>query len=189
MEMTIRNSFGLLEEVTGSIRYLWKENPVNYTSTAFSVIMRTETRYFSMTSIEQVQLVLKYFGFTKTELATIIGISRPALYAWIDGTSEPSGENHNKLMKLAQMAHEVDACPGKPLFHGYIDRPLPGYNKSLLDYLSGNLDNVKTVNSLVRKIYQLTQERRDRLNAIPKARYVSESYSLEDNLESLENGE
>lgn len=189
MEITNRNSVGLLEEVTGPLRYAWKNDPATYSTTTFLVIMKKEPYYFPMTPIEQVHLVLKFFGFTKTELAMIIGISRPALYAWIDGTSEPSGENHEKLMKLAQMAHDINACPGNSLFHGYIDRPLPGYEKSLLDYLSGNPDKTKTVTSLVQKIYELTQKRRERLDAIPKATYVSESGSLEDNLELLKNAE
>jgi len=87
------------------------------------------------------------------------------------------------------LAHDIDTCPVKPLFHGYIDKPLPGYEQSLLEYLQSNHHDMSTVRNLVRKIYKITQERRDRLDASLKAVYVTSPGTLETNLAVLNNGE
>lgn len=188
MEMTCRYTYGLFEQVTGPALYGWMNKPETYSTTSFLVIVRNDPVYITMSPTEQVRLILSFYGFTKTELAQIIGISRPALYAWIDGTSEPDKENHDKLSALAQLAHDMQADPSVTLFHGYINRTIPGYDRSLLEYLSGTLDDMALLRVLVRKISHMTVERRERLDAMPKPRYSVEATTLDDNLSSLSDG-
>lgn len=188
MEINDRGNYRFYEEVTGPSLYRRMNKLETFSTTGFVLILLNERACFSMTSIEQVRLILSFYGFSKTELARIIGISRPALYAWLDGTSEPAGENHDKLLQLAQFAHDSNPNPAISLFHGYIDRAIPGYEKSLLEYLSGPLDDKVFISALVQKIYRMTGERRDRLATIPKAKYPSELSTLDDNLAYLGNG-
>lgn len=186
MEITCRQGYGFFDSVTGPLQYVWRNKPETYSTTAYIIIPK-QPEYFSLTSIEQVRFVLSFYGFTKTELASIIGISRPALYAWMDGTSEPTGENYDKLAQLSQLAHEIDPKPVNPLFHGFINRVIPGYSKSLLEYLLSKSENINSLQGLVREIYRLTEERLERLNTLPKARFATNSEILDDNLISLEN--
>jgi len=188
MEMKIRNNYGLFEEVTGPALYGWMNKPETYSTTSFIVIVRNDPIHITMSPTEQVRLILSFYGFSKTELAQIIGISRPALYAWIDGTSEPERENHDKLSALAQLAHDMRADPSFTLFHGYINRPIPGYDKSLLEYLSGTLDDMDFLSALVKNISRMTVERKERLDTMPKARYSVDTSTLDDNLSSLSDG-
>lgn len=188
MEMNCRNSYGLFEEVTGPALYGWMNKPETYSTTSYIVIVRNDPVYITMSPTEQVRLILSFYGFTKTELAQIIGISRPALYAWIDGTSEPDNENHDKLSALAQLAHDMRADPSFTLFHGFVNRPIPGYGKSLLEYLSGTLEDMVFLSTLVRKLSHMTVERRERLGAMPKAHYSVDTSTLDDNLSSLSDG-
>lgn len=188
MEMTCTGSYGFLEEVTGPALYAQMKKPETYSTTSYIVIVRKEPVYISLASCEQVRLILSFYGFTKTELAKIIGISRPALYAWLDGTSEPTGANYEKLSTLAQLAHDIDVEPSVSLFHAYVKRPIPGYEKSLLEYLSGKLENMVFLSTLIRKLFQMTVERQGRLDSIPNARYSVDSVTLEDNLSSLSDG-
>ncbi len=183
MGMTCLNNFGLFEEASGPSFYTWKNDQATYSSPAFSVITGKDTQRLSMPPLEQIQLILKFYGFSKTQLAAVLGISRPALYAWMDGSSEPSPENYNKLMAISEIAYEIDASPTVPLFHAYVDKLFPGYEKSLIAFLSEGPDNSQTIKNLVRNIYQLTLDRRKRLEATPKATYASESDFLRENLE------
>jgi len=162
--------------------------PENFSTTGFLVIVRDEPVYFSMPPAEQVRLILSFYGFTKSELARLIGISRPALYAWIDGTSEPDTGNLDKLSALAQLAR--DTCPDRSftLFHGYVDRPIPGYDKSLLEYFSGMIDDRAFLIVLVKKIALMTVERRERLDVMPKARFSVDTSTLDVNLSRLSDG-
>lgn len=186
--MTCRNSLGIFEEVTGPMLYGWMNGLDTYSTTSFVIIVRHEPAYFTLSPSEQVRLILAFYGFTKTQLAQIIGISRPALYAWLDGTSEPESANHDKLSCMAQLAHDVDAEPAFPLFHGYITRPIPGYDKSLIDYMTGTLTDRVLLSRLIKKIADMTVERRDRLQAMPKPMFLIEEATLDENLDSLSDG-
>ncbi len=162
--------------------------PDTYSTTSYIIIVRNEPVYFTLSPPEQVRLILAFYGFTKTQLAQIIGISRPALYAWLDGTSEPESANHDKLAALAQLAHDVGAEQSITLFHGYVTRPIPGYEKSLIDYMTGALADGDFLARLIKKIVAMTVERRDRLQAIPKPMFPVDESTLDENLTSLSNG-
>ncbi len=80
---------------------------------------------------EKIQKVLTFYSLGKSHLCKITGISRPALYAWIDGNSEPETENFVKVEQLYSLARELDVTGNQVIHHGFIDKVLPGEMKSL----------------------------------------------------------
>jgi len=80
---------------------------------------------------EKIQKVLSFYNLGKSHLCKITGISRPALYAWIDGTSEPDTGNFAKVEQLYAIARELDVAGNQSIHHGFIDRALSGEKKSL----------------------------------------------------------
>ena len=81
--------------------------------------------------VEKIQKVLSFYNLGKSHLCKITGISRPALYAWIDGDSEPDTENFAKVEQLYSIARELDVTGKESIHHGFVDRALPGEEKSL----------------------------------------------------------
>lgn len=81
--------------------------------------------------VEKIQKVLSFYNLGKSHLCKIAGISRPALYAWIDGSSEPDTENFAKVEQLYAIARELDVVGNQSIHHGFVDKALPGESKSL----------------------------------------------------------
>jgi hypothetical protein len=98
---------------------------------------------------EKVQRVLSFYNLGKSHLCKIIGISRPTLYAWIDGDSEPDTENFAKVEQLYAIAREFDVTGKESIHHGYVDKALPGKEKSLYQIFVENskldLDSIKNL--------------------------------------------
>jgi transcriptional regulator with XRE-family HTH domain len=134
---------------------------------------------------DQLLLIIGFFGFSNTEISRICGVSRPTVYAWIDG-KEPKTENLNKIKNLAQIAFDIAPEPACPLFHHYSEEPIQGYEKSLVDYLIEDTQDRDFIVRLASTIYQMSKERRERIAAIPKAKYGDDPSILEYNLDSFE---
>ena len=98
---------------------------------------------------EKIQKVLSFYNLGKSHLCKITGISRPALYAWIDGNSEPDTENFAKVEQLYAIAREFDVTGTESIHHGYIDKALPGKEKSLYQLFVENskldIDSIKNL--------------------------------------------
>ncbi len=140
---------------------------------------------------EQVRLILGFFGFSKSELAKIMTVSRPALYAWLDGESEPARENADRLSALAAIARDFDATLARPLFHAYIDRPVPGYSRSLLDILQDSPIDLGLLRPIVDQISRMTRDRERRIEggrtvSVPSApSRETQERNIEDNLSAI----
>jgi transcriptional regulator with XRE-family HTH domain len=141
---------------------------------------------------EQVKFVLAFYGFSKSDLARIIGITRPALYAWLDGKSEPGVENIKMLLPLVRIASGIDSRPLRPLFHGYVERILDGNTRSLLDMLTGEALDWQAIARLTHQIFGLSRERDMRIeacrpideNAMKRSKSASDD-NLYDNLMAI----
>lgn len=92
---------------------------------------------------EKIQKVLSFYNLGKSHLSKILGISRPSLYAWIDGSSEPAPQNFAKVEQLYSIICELRDTDDKSIHHGFIDNALPGQNKSLYQLFVEN-NNLKT---------------------------------------------
>lgn len=91
---------------------------------------------------EIVKYVLKFYGLGKTHLCNIAGISRPALYAWLNNGVKPDLTNFNKVRVLYNIAQELNPAHDKEILWSYLEQPLPNTQKSLYDLMveSPNLD-------------------------------------------------
>jgi DNA-binding transcriptional regulator YiaG len=136
----------------------------------------------------QVHMILDSFGLSKSDLAKILGVTRPALYAWLDGKSEPNVENLKRLHAIYSIIKAWPNAKKQPLFHAYIERPVGGNSHSLIELLSASSIDVEQVRALLRVIQSMTAEREIRIG---KDRTMVESASnlkdeqeqiLEDNL-------
>ncbi|MDR2785568.1 MAG: hypothetical protein LBB83_06610 [Treponema sp.] len=111
-------------------------------------------------------------------------VSRPAVYAWLEGT-EPEKGKQQKIKKLAQTAFDIDTNPNYPLFHEFINKPVLNYEKSLVDILSSKKKIGASFPKLVRDIYRLTKERRERLESPGGSGYTGNDSILDYNLDSI----
>ena len=94
-------------------------------------------------SLDEDEQVLSFYNLGKSHLSKILGISRPSLYAWIDGSSEPAPQNFAKVEQLYSIICELRDTDDKSIHHGFIDNALPGQNKSLYQLFVEN-NNLKT---------------------------------------------
>ena len=102
--------------------------------------------------VEKIQKVLSFYNLGKSHLCKIAGISRPALYAWIDGNSEPDTENFEKVEQLYSIARELDVTGNESIHHGFVDRALPGEEKSLYQLF---VENTKLDIDSIKKLVQV----------------------------------
>lgn len=99
---------------------------------------------------EKIQKVLSFYNLGKSHLCKITGISRPALYAWIDGISEPDTENFAKVEQLYSIARELDVTGKESIHHGFIDKALPGKEKSLYQlFVENSKLDIASIKNLV----------------------------------------
>jgi len=125
-----------------------------------------------ITTREQLMLISAFFGFSKSSLGEIFGVTRQSIYNWFDNI-EPDNEHYKKIQRMADVVLEVDPAPSQPVFHVYLNDIIEGYSKSLFDYLLEDEFNKDTVVRLSKTIYEMSKERWERIDAIPKAKYGS----------------
>jgi len=159
----------------------------------------SETKDFTRTVVyeepsvpSQVRMILDSFGLSKSDLAKILGITRPALYAWLDGKSEPNVENIKRLKTMYDIIKTWPDTQRQPLFHAYIERPIAGNSLSLIEMLSASSIDAEKVRGIVRVIQSMTAERDARIgkdqakSASAKISKDKQEQLLEDNLLAIE---
>jgi transcriptional regulator with XRE-family HTH domain len=125
-----------------------------------------------ITTRERLMLISAFFGFSKSRLGEIFGVTRQSIYNWFDNI-EPDIEHYEKIQRLADVVLEVDPAPSQSIFHVYLKDIIKGYSKSLFDYLLDDDFNKDTVIRLSKTLYEMSKERWKRIDAIPKAKYGS----------------
>jgi len=81
-------------------------------------------------------LVSAMLGLGKSDIARILGVSRPTLYAWLSGASEPLDGSHSELLR--RLAGLVTSCcrgSSRPLYYRYVEEPLQDESRSIRDLL------------------------------------------------------
>jgi transcriptional regulator with XRE-family HTH domain len=125
-----------------------------------------ETAFLSYPELSvqvQVRLVLGKLGLSKSDLAKILGVTRPTLYAWLDGRIEPKSENASRLAAIASIVNEDAGLKDQPLFHAYIERRISGYSLSLLEALSEPSLDTSLIKGMIAKIRMMTSDRNNRI--------------------------
>lgn len=86
---------------------------------------------------EQLQFIRQHLCLTMSDLASLLGVSRPTAYAWLGG-DEPKGDNYANIVRLSRIAGQFEA-----LNLAHLDRLLrrPVFEgRSLLDRLKAEED-------------------------------------------------
>ncbi len=91
------------------------------------------------------QKVLSFYNLGKSHLCKIAGVSHSSLYAYLDGNSEPDTDNFAKVEQLYLIARELDLSGKGSIHHGFVDKPLPGEEKSLYQIQNCGLKTSKEV--------------------------------------------
>ncbi|WP_297646982.1 hypothetical protein [uncultured Treponema sp.] len=131
--------------VSENVSTLMFDRPIPYV-----YIMEDKSAVDTIPVADKIQKVLSFYNLGKSHLCKIIGISRPALYAWLDGSSEPDIENFAKVDQLYSMARELDISGNQTIYHGFVDKPLPGEGKSLYQlFIENSSLDIGSVKKLV----------------------------------------
>lgn len=70
----------------------------------------------------QLEFIRQTLGLNVSDLASALGVSRPTVYAWLEG-DEPSPENYKQIARLKRVADEVDRL-AIPRFEKLLKRPI-----------------------------------------------------------------
>lgn len=134
-------------------------------STPFDPIYEKLDHAFADTVSEKIQKVLSFYNLGKSHLCKILGISRPSLYAWIDGNSEPEPQNFAKVEQLYSIISELSGADNKSIHHSFVDNVLPGQNKSLYQLFVEN-NNLKTqeIKNLIQNALVKSISRKENIN-------------------------
>jgi transcriptional regulator with XRE-family HTH domain len=76
----------------------------------------------------------RYFSLTVTDLARVLRVERPTIYAWLKGSSAPHSGNLRRLEKIYRLAQEWRAKSSIPM-GTYVREPFDD-GRSVLDYLA-----------------------------------------------------
>jgi DNA-binding XRE family transcriptional regulator len=137
--------------------------------TSYSLQLTKKPNSF-ITTQEQLMLITAFFGFSKSKLAEIFGVTRQSIYNWFND-DEPVNEHWKKIKRLADVVSEVTIEPSQPIFHIYANEIMEGYAKSLFNYLLDDNFDKETVVRLSKTIYEMSKERWERIDAISRAKY------------------
>ena len=109
-------------------------------------------------------MVSSALGLGKSDIARILSISRPTLYSWIKGTSEPRENDHpERLRTLGELTREICRGIHRPLYHRYVEEPLPNQTTSIFNLLLAEQWNLTQLRQLLAESRRLTSERDQRL--------------------------
>jgi hypothetical protein len=120
------------------------------------IVLVEEKPVRPITSQERLVLISAFFGFSRSNLSEIFGVTRQVLHNWFNG-EETEQKHYEKIKLLADIAFEIAPNPSHRISQVYINKIIPGYDKSLLEYLLDDSFNKETVINLSRKIYEMSK--------------------------------
>jgi len=132
------------------------------------------------------KLAAQRLSVSKSDLAKLFGISRPTLYAWMNGEAEPRDESHRrKLTLLGALVEELFQDSARPLYHRFVYQPMPGEMHSLVQVLGAEPLDPATIRRLMAQAMALTRNRDQHLGQPTDLPREVQEQGLHDNLLSL----
>ncbi|MCF7733316.1 MAG: helix-turn-helix domain-containing protein [Akkermansiaceae bacterium] len=121
-----------------------------------------------VTTPHKIESIREAFGLTTSALAEILGVSRPTIYQWIRGQSDPSGDNKARLDRVALIAARWSkAFPTMNMDHWLTDNE-PG-QASLMDLLRQETQDSTAMDRLMSVRIRQAREADQRIAAARKA--------------------
>lgn len=105
----------------------------------------------------QVRELQAALSINKSELARVLGVSRPTVYDWLDG-GEPNADNRSRIRTLLRLLSESQVSSNNPLFPRFVRSRLEPGNQVLLKLLSEDTIDEATAKNLVRRAKALGDE-------------------------------
>lgn len=125
---------------------------------AAPVIQQQVTASLTLTIPQKLEALRETFTLSTSALAEVLGVSRPTIYQWIKGQSEPQSiDSRNRLDQLVLLAKAWnDAFPGRSMDHWLTDNE-PG-QPSLLELLKAPQHDAAQIRALLdQRIGQASQ--------------------------------
>ncbi len=105
-------------------------------------------RALALPVAEQAREVMAALALNKKQLAEVLGVSRPTLYAWLGG-AEPSRENAVQLLTLLRLMAGAGIGGAEPLNARFVRQPLSEGGPTLLELLgAGPWDEARIAGAL-----------------------------------------
>lgn len=144
------------------------------------------TGYRNLRVSDIVNQVLSFYGLGKTHLCSIAGISRPALYAWLDNSAVPDEKNFSKIKTLYNIAENISNESEDGILWAVLQRPIEKLGMSLYDLFvcNTNLDTLEIID-YVKQAYEESVEYRNHL-AEWKKKSFNNAHSMEEQELNLE---
>jgi hypothetical protein len=99
--------------------------------------------------VTQLSSIRRYFSLNVTELARVLRVERPTVYAWLSSKTEPHQANMDRIGQVYQLARKWRQLSALPI-GSFMHAPIEG-SKSLLDALSqGQIDELAIEEALAR---------------------------------------
>ena len=142
-----------------------------------------------MLTSEKLRKAMRLLALSKKALCSILDISRPTLYSWLDSSLEPGGLELKKINALYSLIEKSGIS--EPLFRGYAETPIGGFSSSIVDCLTRKeyLDEASNLPKMLRAAESLTLERKERIEMrrghIAELSEAEKDLILEDNLNCL----
>jgi len=122
-------------------------------------------QFLTMSAADQAREILAALAINKSQLAKILGVTRPTLYSWFDGTT-PSSENSDRLLLLLHIISKTEVSGTTPINNRFIRQPLSAEGNSILDILQNDQWDEASILELLSKAKELSdkvsQRRTDR---------------------------
>jgi hypothetical protein len=119
---------------------------------------------------EHAALLTTCLGLGKSDISRILGVSRPTLYSWISGDSEPQERDHPELLRrLGEMVADCCRTTRRPLYHRFVEEPLPKQDQSIHGLLLQKPWDEERLRRLLSIARQMTTERDQRLGHLARS--------------------
>lgn len=139
---------------TGPGGFYYTESPVTDVDESFEA---------PLTKVKEIK---SSFGFNLSQLAIVLGASRPQLYKWLNGEVSPQREETNR--KIWELHNFLTRIPANEVQHfGQLGKLYVSQDKTLMDTLSdGNLDE-----EMLMRAYYAVKPDIDRLENVAKSSF------------------
>jgi len=115
---------------------------------------------------EHIARISTDLGLGKSDIARIFDISRPTLYSWIKGETEPKeGRQAERVRQLGELVAAASRPNQAPLYDRFVEHALPGETVSILEHLRQAEWDLPALQRLLVDTRRLTDERGRRLLA------------------------